>query len=50
MADPSMATARAAVRRVRDHADGSFDPEAVSTQCGAAVMLKALMARDVALS
>jgi lysozyme family protein len=31
-------------------ADGCFDPEAVSKQCGAAVMLKALMNRGIALS
>jgi lysozyme family protein len=31
-------------------ADGHFDPEAVSKQCGAAVMLKALVDRGVALA
>ncbi|HXH11875.1 MAG TPA: hypothetical protein VNP04_19190 [Alphaproteobacteria bacterium] len=31
-------------------ADGRFDPEAVSKQCGAAVMLHALMKRGVALA
>ena len=31
-------------------ADSRFDPEAVSKQCGAAVMLKALMHRGIALS
>ena len=31
-------------------ADGQFDPQAVSLQCGAAVMIKALLEKGVALS